>query len=58
MVGMKNGKWKIVRTREAPDYKYKVARIVSDDGGPSHVEDYQYCDTRAEAEALLREAES
>jgi hypothetical protein len=41
------GKWKIARTHEpAGDYQYKVARIVSDDDGPSHVEDYQYCDTR------------
>lgn len=39
-----------------PDYQYKVARVVSDDDGPSHVEDYQYCDTREEADALLREA--
>lgn len=54
---MKVGKWKVARTHEAPpDYQYKVARIISDDDGPSHVEDYQYCDTREEAEALLREA--
>ena len=54
---MKVGRWKIVRTREVPpDYQYKVARLVSDDDGPSHVEDFQYCDTRAEAEEFLRAA--
>jgi hypothetical protein len=54
---MKVGKWKIIRTHEpAGDYQYKVARVVSDGDGPSHVEDYQYADTREEAEAILRNA--
>ena len=54
---MRAGPWKVRRTHApAGDYQYKVARLWSDEDGASHVEDWQYFDTRSEAVAAAKEA--
>jgi hypothetical protein len=54
---VKVGTWKIRRTHEeSTGEQYKVARVISDDDGPSHVETWGYADTHEEAEDLLRAA--
>jgi hypothetical protein len=51
---MKAGSWKVLRPRISSEHptKYRVARVMYDDGGPSHVEEAEFADTLIEAEVI------